>query len=133
MTAAELACFRTLLEGREPSQPRPDLGLFTRMRARLTIVESDRPPVETARSGANAAPRPAPVPHDPRTGAGHEAIAGSSTVRTLKAVRSGAGVHASRSDIGGDARRRVLKRLEAVLSAERAGLDARIVSAAPAG
>ena len=47
MTAAELASFRSLLQAQAPPPPRPDRGLFARMRARLTVVEGTEPPGET--------------------------------------------------------------------------------------
>ncbi len=45
MTASELASFRALLQAQTAPPPRPDGGLFARMRARLTVVErGDAPP-----------------------------------------------------------------------------------------
>lgn len=62
MTAAELASFRTLLQAQALPPPRPDRGLFARMRARLTLVERAEPSGDAPR-------RTLPPPPPPRLAA----------------------------------------------------------------
>lgn len=190
MTADELASFRALLQAQAPPPPRPDRGLFARMRARLTVVERTEPPAgHTPRARpagpprleaviwdgtAHPAPADPPPSHPPAFGRreiGPEPQAAPvpapltpgpafAAVR-LRRRREPAEAFSTpeepppttfaseaplRSEgpapgrIAGwstrrppSAQRRILQRLEAVIGAERQGLDARIAADARSG
>ena len=140
MTAAELARFRALLQEQAAPPVGREAALAARMRGRLTVVAGEATaPLPQARSRGAASARltlvdatapdlapthpssaaPVPAPARPATGFSSAVLVGVT-----------AGWSRGRPPA---ARRRVLGRLEAVLRAEREGLDARRRAEAPAG
>lgn len=128
MTAAELVSFRTLLQAQDPPAPRPDGALFARMRARLTIVErTDAPAAASSRATPVDQSRPELEPGPERWDEPDAPVARPED-RAHEATSPAAGWIRPRPA----GTRRVLQRLEAVLTAELDGLDARIATDAPA-